>query len=155
MRKKSKYKPRPQLVNPVQWVLNGFMPMRTEPKSTELKIKNHQAMYDMTSGDATRQTVDTLIAAMNIAEGLAIINPDKLGGHLRQEISDAQDAIHNMGKRSLTKGVFRFTGPELTAMNTGMEIHDQQLDTCTIAELDEALQLVYKIIRSKKARAIA
>ena len=155
MRKKSKYKPRPQLVNPVQWVLNGFMPMRTEPKSTELKIKNHQAMYDMTSGDATRQTVDTLIAAMNIAEGLAIINPDKLGGHLRQEISDAQDAIHNMGKRSLAKGVFRFTGPELTAMNIGMEIHDQQLDTCTIAELDEALQLVYKIIRSKKARAIA
>lgn len=143
------------MANPVQWVLNGFMPMRTEPKATELKIKNHQAMFDMTNGDATRHTVDVLISAMNMAEGLAIVNPDKLGGHLRKEISEAQDALHNMGKRSLAKSVFRFTGPELTAMNIGMEIHDQQLDTCTIAELDNALQLVYKIIRSKKARAIA
>jgi hypothetical protein len=129
--------------------------MRENEHAIGLKIKNHQAMHDMAAGDANRDTVDVLIAAMNMAEALATVNPDKLGGHLEAEIRAAQDALHAMGKRSFTKGVFRFTGPELTAMNTGMEIHDQQLDTCTIAELDEALQLVYKIIRSKKARAIA
>lgn len=143
------------MANPVQWVLNGFMPMRMEPKATELKIKNHQAMFDMASGDANRDTVEVLIAAMNMAERLAIINSDKLGGHLREEISAAQDAIHSMGKRSIAKGVFRFTGPELTAMNTGMEIHDQQLETCTIKELEDALDLVFKTIRAKKAREIA
>lgn len=155
MRKKSKYKPRQVLANPVQWVLNGFMPMRTEPKAIELKIKNHQAMFDMVNGDGNRHSVDILIAAMNMAEGLATINPDKLGGHLEEEIRAAQDALHSMGKRSLSKGLFRFTGTEMQAMNVGIEIHDQQLDTCTIAELDNALKVVFKTIHNKKARTIA
>ena len=155
MRKRSKYRPRQQLVNPVQWVLSGFQPMRENEHAVPLKIKNHQAMFDMTSGEANRDTVDVLIAAMNMAEALATVNPEKLGGHLAAEIRAAQDALHAMGKRSLAKGVFRFTGPELVAMNIGMDIHDQQLDTCNIAELDEAVQIVAKAIRHKKARAIA
>lgn len=155
MRKRSSYRPRPQLINPVQWVLGGFQPVRENEHALGLKIKNHQAMLDMTAGHANRNTIDVLIAAMNMAEGLAIINPDKLGGHLSEEIRAAQDAIHTMGKRSLAKGVYRFTGPEMQAMNVGMEIHDQQLDTCNIAELHQAIDLVAKVIRTKKARAIA
>ena len=155
MRKRSKYKPRPVLANPVQWVLGGFQPMRENEHAVGLKIKNHQAMFDMTSGDANRDSVDLLIAAMNMAEGLAIVNPKKLGAHLSAEIRAAQDALHAMGKRSLAKGVFRFTGPEMQAMNVGMDIHDQQLDTCNIAELDDAIKLVQKTIAAKKARAIA
>ena len=155
MRKRSKYRPRQMLANPVQWVLSGFAPMRENPHAIELKIKNHQAMFDMLHGDANRDTADLLIAAMNMAEALATVNYDKLGGHLLREIDAAQDALHAMGKRSLAKGVFRFTGPELQAMNIGMDIHDQQLDTCNIAELDQAIYLVAKHIRHRKARAIA
>ena len=155
MRKRSKYKPKPQLPNPVQWVLSGFQPMRENEHAVPLKIKNHQAMHDMLHGHANRDTVDLLIAAMNMAEGLATVNYDKLGGHLLREIDAAQDALHAMGKRSLAKGVFRFTGPELVAMNTGMDIHDQQLDTCNIAELEQAIDLVVKHIRDRKARTIA
>ena len=155
MRKRSKYKPKPQLPNPVQWVLSGFAPMRENPHAVSLKIKNHQAMFDMLHGEGNRQTFDTLVAAMNMAEGLATVNPEKLGGYLGAEIRAAQDALHAMGKRSLAKGVFRFTGPELVAMNTGMDIHDQQLDTCNIAELERAIDLVVKTVRDKKARAIA
>ena len=155
VRKRSKYRPKPQLPNPVQWVLSGFQPMRENEHAVSLKIKNHQAMFDMLHGHATRDTVDLLIAAVNMAEALATVNPEKLGGHLGAEIRAAQDAVHAMGKRSLAKGVFRFTGPELVAMNTGMEIHDQQLDTCNIAELERAIDLVVKTVRDKKARAIA
>ena len=67
MRKRSSYRPRPQLANPVQWVLGGFQPMRENEHAVGLKIKNHQAMLDMTAGHADRQTVDLLIAAMNMA----------------------------------------------------------------------------------------
>ena len=154
-RKRSKYRPKGVLANPVQWVLGGFQPVRENEHAIGLKIKNHQAMFDMTQGDGTRDQFDILVAAMNMAEALVIGNPDKLGGHLQDEIRAAQDALHAMGKRSLAKGVFRFTGPELQAMNIGMDIHDQQLDTCNIAELHEAIDLVAKTIRNKKARAIA
>ena len=155
MRKRSKYKPRQVLANPVQWVLSGFSPMRSDPKALDLKIKNHHALFDMTSGQGNRMSFDLLVAAMNMAEALMLVNPTKLGGHLWDEIHKAQDALHAMGKRSLAKDKFLFTGPELQAMNTGMEIHDQQLDTCNLQELDEALELVYKVIKHGKARTVA
>lgn len=155
MKKRSAYRPRPQLANPLQWVLNGFTPIRESSEALSLKIKNHQAFADMTHGQGNRAAFDLLVAALNMAEGLATVNPDKLGGHLEEETRAAQDALFSMGKRSISKGVFRFTGPELAAMQTGMDIHDQQLDACNIAELDASLRLVVKTIREKKARAIA
>lgn len=154
MRKKSKYKPRQQLANPVQWVLSGFQPMRENEHALSLRIKNHQAMFDMTSGAANRDSADLLIAAMNMAEALMLVNPLKLGGHLLDDIHEAQNALLKMCRRSVSKNVFRFTGPELNAMNIGMNIHDQQLDACNIAELNDAVKLVAKIILTKKARVI-
>lgn len=128
--------------------------MRENEHALSLRIKNHQAMFDVTSGNANRDSSDLLIAAMNMAEALMIVNPEKLGGHLSEEIRAAQDALLSMCRRSVAKNVFRFTGPELNAMNIGISIHDQQLDTCNIAELDEAVKLVAKMIRNKKARVI-
>lgn len=154
-RKRSKYRPKGVLVNPVQWVLSGFQPVRENEHALGLKIKNHQAMFDLLHGEGDRERFELLLAAMNMAEALATVNPDKLGGHLQAEIQAAQDALHSMGKRSIAKGVFRFTGPELQAMNLGMDIHDQQLDACNIAELHQAIDLVAKTIRARKARAIA
>lgn len=155
MRKRSSYRPHPQLENPLQWVLNGFAPIHQSSQAVSLKIKNHSAMLDMTQGRGSRSAFDLLVAALNMAEGLSIVNPEKLGGHLEGEIRASQNALHSMGKRSVSKGVFCFTGSELQAMNIGMDIHDQQLDACNIAELDASLRLVVKTIREKKARAIA
>jgi len=155
MRKRSKYKPKGVRLDNMAWIKQGMQPMRDNEHVTNLRIKNHAALLDMAQGRGSRDSIDVLIAAMNVAEALAIVNYDKLGGHLLREIDAAQNALDAMGKRSLAKGVFRFTGPELQAMNTGMEIHDQQLDTCNIAELERAIVVVQEHIRNRKARAIA
>lgn len=153
MRKRSKYRPRATLQDPVSWVLNGFKPMREHAEAVTLRIKNHQAMTDLTRGEGTRQTVDIVIAAMNMAEAMQRINPD-LGADYAQDIRAAQDALLAMSRRGLERGKFLFTGPELVAMNVGMEIHDAQLDACTVAELEKALDLVQAEIRLKRARVI-
>jgi hypothetical protein len=154
MRKRSKYKPRPMLANPVQWVLGGFQPMRENEHITSLQIKNHAALLDMAQGRGNRDSIDVLIACMNVAEALYRINPE-LGLQYCVEIRAAQDAIVAMSRRGIEKGKFLFTGPELQAMNTGMEVHDAQLDACVIAELEKALDLVAREIRYKKVRVIA
>jgi hypothetical protein len=59
-----------------------------------------------------------------------------------------------MAKRGVAKGKFLFTGLEMQAMNTGMEVHDAQLDTCTIAELETAIKYVYEAIKHRRARPI-
>jgi uncharacterized caspase-like protein len=153
MRKRSKYRPRQVFADPVAWVINGFKPMSSHKEAIGLKIKNHQALFDVTQGDGDKQQVDVLIAAMNMAEALHIVNPD-LGKQYAAEVKAAQDAIYTMAKRGVARGRFLFTGPELQAINTGMEVHDAQLDACTVAELESAIKFVYEAIKHRRARPI-
>lgn len=153
MRKRSKYKPRKVFSDPVAWVINGFKPMSQSGEAVSLKIKNHSALSDITQGQGDRNNVDVLIAAMNMAEALHIVN-HQLGKEYAPEVKAAQDAIYNMAKRGVEKGRFVFTGPEMQAMNTGMEVHDAQLDACTIGELEQAIKYVYEAIKHRRARPI-
>lgn len=153
MRKRSKYRPRQVFSDPVAWVINGFKPMSESGEAVSLKIKNHSALSDITQGQGDKNKVDVLIAAMNMAEALHIVNP-ALGKEYAPEIKAAQDAIYMMAKRGVAKGRFVFTGPEMQAMNTGMEVHDAQLDVCTIGELEQAIKYVYEAIKHRRARAI-
>jgi hypothetical protein len=153
MRKRSKYKPRQVFPDPVAWVISGFKPMREHKESVGLKIKHHQALLDFTQGNGDKDQVDVLIAAINMAEALYIINPE-LGKDYESEIKAAQDAIFYMARRGLDKGRFLFTGPELQAINMGIEIHDAQLDACTISELEQAIKVVYDAIKHRTARPI-
>jgi hypothetical protein len=153
MRKRSAYKPRQVFADPVAWVINGMKPISSTGEAIGLKIKNHQALFDITHGDGNRDRVDVLIAAMNMAEALYLVNAD-LGKDYADEIKDAQDAIYCMAKRGLVKDRFLFTGVEMQAINTGMEVHDAQLDACSIGELETAIKLVFEAIKHRRARAI-
>ena len=153
MRKRSSYRPRNVMTDPVSWVINGFKPMSSYEAAVGLKIKNHQALFDVTQGEGDRDKIDVLIAAMNIAEALYLVNP-QLGKDYAAEIKAAQDAIYSMGKRGLAKNRFLFTGPEMQAMNTGMAIHEAQLDACNVSELEAAIKIVYEAIKHRRARPI-
>jgi hypothetical protein len=59
-----------------------------------------------------------------------------------------------MGKRGIERGSFGFTGPEMTSVKLVMDIHDAQLDDCTVKEMEKALFIVEEEIRMKKARPI-
>ena len=153
MKKRSKYRPRKIISDPVSWVISGMKPISSSGEAISLKIKNHQAMLDVTKGEGNKDSVDVLIAAMNIAEALYKINPD-LGIDYAVEIKAAQDAIYSMAKRGVEKDKFLFTGVEMQAINTGMDIHDAQLDKCTIAELEAGIKFVYEAIKHRRARPI-
>lgn len=153
MRKRSSYRPKGIIRDTISHVIGGFRLVQDTGKAVTLKIKNHQALASMVQGSGNRDDIDILIAAMNVAEALCITA--ELGHEYRQEITDAQNAIYTMGRRGLEKNRFLFTGPEMQAMNLGMEIHDAQLDACTVAQLEKALDFVGREIRAKRAREIA
>ncbi len=153
MRKRSKYRPRKVFADPVTWVINGLRPMSEHEEAIGLKIKNHSALSDVTQGHGDRNKVDVLIAAMNMAEALYTVNPD-LGKQYAEEVKAAQDAIFHMARRGVERGSFVFTGLEMQAINTGMEVHDAQLDACTVGELEAAIEYVYEAIKHRRARAI-
>ena len=153
MRKKSKYRPKGIRVDAVSWVLSGLKPVVSHSEVFNLRTKNHIAMASMIAGTGARDDVDTLIAAMNMTEALSLIRYE-LGFDWKQEINAAQDALFTMAQRGLTKHRFLFTGPEMQAMKLAMEIHDAQIDNCTIQDFEKALALVAKTVRTNKARRV-
>ena len=150
---RKKYKPKGVRLDVMAWVKSGMLPInKVDHAGITLKIKNHAALASITHGTGTRDDIDIVIAAMNVTEALAMLGK---GNDWRTEIRDAQEAILQMGKRGLAKGDrFLFTGPEMHAVNLAMDVHDAQLDECTVAELEKALQLVEREIRAKRARVI-
>ena len=154
MRKKSSYKPRPVRADNLNWILAGMKKVGSLPTAgVELKLINHQALDSILKGQGTRDHMDVLISAVNICEALVRVRED-LGLDWATEIKAAQDALYTMGKRGAEKNRFAFTGPEMTAMKLVMDIHDAQLDNCTVKEMEQALFIVYEEVRLKKARPI-
>ena len=154
MRKKSSYKPRGVRYDNMSWIMAGLKKVGTLPTAgVTLKLKNHEALDSILKGQGTKDHVDVLIAALNMSEALIRVR-DELGRDWSSEIKAAQDAVRTMGKRGVERGSFGFTGPEMNAMKFFMDLHDAQLDECTVQEMERALFIVSEEIRLKKARPI-
>lgn len=152
MRKRSSYRPRPVRLDNLAWVKSGLQPMRENPATVDLRIKNHASMAAIARGQATRTDIDVMIAALNVTEALAT---NGLGNDWAEEIRAGQDALLTLTQRGIARGDrFICTGPELTALNLAMDVHDAQLDGCTVAGLEAAIDRVYATIRAGKSRKI-
>lgn len=154
MRKKSKYKPKGVRLDNLSWVTASLKKVGALPVAgVSLKLKNHEALEAVLKGYATRSHIDVLISAFNMAEAICHINP-LLGKDWMPEFKDAQDAIFTMSRRGLKLNSFIFTGAEMNAVKLAMSVHDQQLDDCTVREMEQAIDYVNSRIKNKHARAI-
>jgi hypothetical protein len=152
MRKRSKYRPRQILLNPLGYVLEGMTPVsQHEQYLVELKIKNHLAMSTLTKGLATRGDIDTLIATVNIVEALYRLG---FGREYADVVKDGLDALRDVGKRGVESGRFILKSDEMNALNLAMELHDAQMEIITIKDMDKAIALVKEEFRLRKARPI-
>jgi len=138
----------------LSWVSAGLRKVGNLPVAgVELKLKNHEALEAVLKGYATRDHIDVLIAAFNVSEALYHVNPT-LGEDWAQEIKDAQDAIFTMSRRGLKLGSFVFNAIEMAAAKLAMSVHNQQLDDCTVREMEQAIDYVSTRVRNKQVRAI-
>lgn len=151
MRKRSSYRPRPQLPNPVAWVINGFKPV-SQAGIVNVQIKNHHAIDALRKGIADREDIDSIIEAFNVAEALQRLG---LGDEYTEELREAQDALYAVSRRGIDRE-YRFVlkAQELVAINLGMEIHDAQIEVTTIQMLEKAMDIVKAEIKNRKARVI-
>jgi hypothetical protein len=152
VRKRSKYKPRQIIPDTMTWVRAGMKKVDEISAGTTLKIRNHDAMNNLRMGTAARRDIDALIDALNITEALANRG---IGEDWKPEIRAAQDAILDLARRGVANS-FRFIarGPELVALNLIMEVHDAQLETVTVKQLETAMADVMESLRLRKMRPI-
>jgi len=150
MRKRSKYKPKGVRLDNMAWVQSGLKRVDEVSESATIKIRNHDAMNMLRLGTATKVEIDVLINALNVTEALA---RQGVGSDWMPELRAAQDALLTLARRGLTNR-FIVRGDELTAMNLAMEVHDAQLETVTVKQLEAAINFVNETVRLKKARPI-
>jgi len=152
VRKRSKYKPKGVRLDNMTWVQAGLKKVDAIGAGTTLKIRNHDAMNNLRMGTAVRRDIDALIDALNVTEALANRG---IGEDWKPEIRAAQDAILDLARRGVAND-YRFIarGPELVALNLIMEVHDAQLDTVTVKQLETAMADVMESLRLKKMRPI-
>jgi len=152
LRKRSKYRPRAVLANPLGYVLESIKPVaQHEQYLVELKIKNHLAMTTLTRGEATRGDLDTLIASVNIVEALYRMG---FGKEYADVVHNGLEALRSVGKRGAESGRFILKADEMNALNLVMELHDAQMDLITIKDMDKAIELVKEEFRQRKMRPI-
>jgi len=153
MRKRSKYRPKGVRIDTMEYIMSGLKKFDDVEVAIDVRLKNHLAMEALRIGNATRDEVDVLIGTFNMVEGFCRLN-EKFGRDWAKEIREGQDALLTMSRRGLEADKFVCTDDELTAMNLVLQIHDAQLDTATVKDVELAVDIVNADFRNKRMRVI-
>lgn len=153
MKKRSKYRPRAVLSDPMNYVLSGMRAVRDLPGVyLNVQLKNRAALEQIRLGTATRADVDMLIGAFNITEALAM---NGTGGDWMQEIKQGQDALLALSRRGVARGMqFIMKAQEWEALKVVMDLHEEQLAHCTVMDIERAHDAVQKVVAQGRARAV-
>lgn len=146
MRKRSRYRPKPVHLNAIQLAVEAVMPIGeiSAEYFTNLQIRNHAAMQALTHGKATEADMDTLIAIANIMDALrrlGVCEP------LADDIAAAGRALAAIVVRAVKHLKFVGTGPEILALNTLIEQHDEMMPHITGKQFDQAIEIAKAAVR--------
>jgi 5-formyltetrahydrofolate cyclo-ligase len=150
LKKRSKYRPKGVLINPLAYVLESLKPVKSHDSYLiDLKIRNHGAMEALTKGQATRADMDVLVNMVNVAEALYRLG---FGDDYGDVVQQGLDALHDVGKRGLQTGRFILKAQEMSHLNHVMELHDAQMDVITVKDMEKAVDIVNKEFEQRKMR---
>lgn len=152
MRKRSSYRPKGIIRDPITYVLTSIRPLAEHNSYLlDLKIKNHGAMNSLLYGDATLQDMDMLISMCNVCEALYRLG---FGREYKDVVAKGLEALFQIGTRGYSIKKFACKLPEVAAMNELMELHDAQMDVITVRDMEKALALVHQEYRLQKMRKL-
>lgn len=134
------------LTNPLGYVLESMVLLKDHSfPLIDLKLKHHMAMTLLMQGKAKKEEMNKLVAMSNVTAALWEMGfgKDYPSIHL-----DGRDALLSVVNRAVTHGSFTPTAAEITSLNMLMELHDAQMEVITVRDIENAVRLVEKKIRS-------
>jgi hypothetical protein len=153
VRKRSAYRPRAVLANPVAYVIESMAPVaHYDSYLVELKIKNHAALVALTQGRAQRCDMAVLTAMSNMVEALLSLG---FGEEYTDVMAAGRQAMIDVCRRGLQTGRFILRAPEMTALNSLIELHDAQMEVITVKDVERGLAAIHKRERSGRVERIA
>ncbi len=153
MRKRSKYRPRTVLQDPMSFVLSGMQPLpRLKDQYLAIQIRHRAALEQVRTGNATKQDIDTLVGMVNMTESLALLGHGK---EWLSQINEAQSRLYDLAQRGAQQDMrFVMKAPEWEALKELTQVHEAQLESSTVLDIERAYELVQKTLRTGTARKI-
>lgn len=135
MKKRNKaYRPRQVIPDVMQYVKTGMAPLSVAATVlNRVQVANHGAMDSLTKGKGTRQDTITLGHMLITAKALA---KHSIGRDWLPELEEAEAALKAVQARG---GRYVMRAAEITALNLALEVHDAQLDGCTVKQMEDAI----------------
>ena len=149
MRKRSKYKPKPVLANPIGYLVESVTPLtQHETYVVDWQLRNNSAFEKLLKGIADKKDLNTLIASRNITEALIVT----LGGQdIDGTLSRSAVALIDICARgNAGKGV-AMKADEMQAMRDLFGLHDELLEVVTVGQFEKALAYAKKEINAGRA----
>jgi len=153
VRKRSKYRPRLVLKDPMNFVLSGMQPLpQLKEQYLSIQLKHRAALEQVRTGNATRDDIDKLIGMVNMSEALALLGHGK---EWLEQINQAQSRLYELAQRGAQQGMhFVMKAPEWEALKELAQVHEAQLESSTVIDIERAYDLVQKTLRTGTARKI-
>ena len=141
MRKRSNRKPRHIRVDNMAYVRTGFILLSSiEDQYLKIRAEMHSSMAVMVSGKGTAADIKSLFNVSNMAQSICHVTG--LGDDYKDVLDAGHAALESLGFRAAKTGSFTMTGPEITAVNAMLEIHEAQLAKVTVTDLDKACLVI-------------
>ncbi len=136
MRKRSKYRPNKNLVNPLAYVLENMKPVTVHSDLImETKLRNRLAVQCLREGNATMSDMQDLIEMHNFVDRLMGVG---FGKDYLEVLQKGQEAILSVAKRTPRTGAFKANDEELLAITELIDLNDAQLEVITINDVRKA-----------------
>lgn len=146
------YKPKPVRLNAFEYAVQSVSPVRSQDGYVPgIALRNHSAMTELVAGRATTAHVGLLVGMSNMVDALTRMG---IGVEYIDTAKAGDAALANLVKRAHVRRRYTPTGPEITAINALMELHDAIMETLNIKQMEDAIALARKIQKENGAQAL-
>jgi hypothetical protein len=143
--KKKKYRPKPVLLNPIGYVLEGLTKLTSYDgggQYRKLLLRTYAALNAIRTGEGNSGHCSMLLGMLEVSE--VLLHEHDIGTEYASTVKEARPAVLALIHRGEATTRFIATGPELVAITTLLELHEAQLEQCTVQTLDHVLRFLRK-----------
>ena len=117
---------------------NMALPM-TEHDRLEVLTSYELAIFAMTMGHGSEDSMDFIVTALNVALVLA-----EMGYHpeMIETIERAQEGVFLSARRGIDTGRWGFNGPDIQPIRTAIAVHGEQLKKASKLDIGGALEVI-------------
>jgi len=153
-KRNKKYRPKPVIRDTVAFVLSGMRRVADlkEPYLMAL-LRTRTALERLRTGIADKDDIGRLMAMLNLAEALAVHG---LGKDHLDSLVEIQNHLFELATKGVERG-YRFTmnAAQWQALKDLVDLHEAQLDACTVYQIEQAVDFIERHQRSGNVRLVA